>query len=136
MTRHRSTRRRYNATATVPEVSRLVDRLDAVLSVVSYCRGWLCRNPWAVLHPTAPTAGGGAVASLAAAMAPQYDQQYRQYAKFTFLACGSYYDPANEAVDAGIRGAVSDALRAWHLGEWGVVATPGGGTGSEGRRQG
>ena len=39
--------------------SRLADRLDAVLIIMGYCKGAVCRNPWAALHPN------GSVNSLA-----------------------------------------------------------------------
>lgn len=34
--------------------TQLVDRLDALLSVLKSCRGHTCRDPWRVLHPDNP----------------------------------------------------------------------------------
>lgn len=63
-----------------PSVSRLVSRLDAVLSVLAYCRGAACRNPWPLLHANTrakPT-------SLAEAMDPEFDDLYASFARFEF----------------------------------------------------
>jgi hypothetical protein len=57
---------------------RLVDRLDAVLTVLAYCSGPVCRQPFSAIHPD------GAVANLAEALAPQYDALYASFAKLDF----------------------------------------------------
>jgi hypothetical protein len=49
---------------------RLLNRLDALLTVASYCKGQSCRDPWGALHP------GGTVHSLVDAMLPNYDSFY------------------------------------------------------------
>ncbi len=72
--------RRYRARQS-PTVQRLVDRLDAVLTIMAYCSGPTCRQPFAVIHP------GGGVANLEAAMAPQYDTLYASFAKLSYRAC-------------------------------------------------
>ena len=64
-------------------MKRLVDRLDAVLSVLAYCRGATCRNPWKALHPE------GGVSSFWQAMLRQYDAVYAGYTKFGFTRWGS-----------------------------------------------
>lgn len=81
-----------------PLVRRLVNRLDAILSVAAYCTGSQCRNPWRALHPD------GSVNSLLEAMSAAYDAQYDSYLKFNFQSCNLFYNPVNEYVDPSIQG--------------------------------
>ena len=57
---------------------RLVNRLDALVTVMAYCRGVTCRYPWAVLHPD------GSVMSIKDAMNKNFDSLYASYQKFAF----------------------------------------------------
>lgn len=74
--------------ATAPR--RLLDRLDALTVVLSYCRGWQCGDPWGVLHPD------GGVLSLDDAMNPYFDPYYAALPKFKYKRCATSYDPRNE----------------------------------------
>ncbi|PNH09674.1 Arylsulfatase [Tetrabaena socialis] len=79
---------------------RLIDRLDAVLTVMSYCSGVLCRNPFLRLHPD------GSVTNLTQAMDPQFDQLYSSVKKLSYKHCQIYYDPDNEDPDPFLAGYV------------------------------
>ncbi|GFR41741.1 hypothetical protein Agub_g2494 [Astrephomene gubernaculifera] len=72
---------------------RLVDRLDAALTVMSYCSGSTCTQPFSRIHPD------GSVVNLAEAMDPAYDSLYAGFQKLDFYKCAEYYDPANEIPD-------------------------------------
>lgn len=91
---------RFPAARTDAGVQRLVDRLDAILTVMAYCRSSSCRNPYSVLHPD------GTVATLVDAMRPQYDSFYSSRVKFGFLRCELHYDPLNERADPRITAAL------------------------------
>eukprot|EP00955_Chlamydomonas_euryale_P080643 363446-Chlamydomonas_euryale.AAC.14 len=67
----RGSRRRYDDTASNQNAGRLIDRLDALMTVMAYCKGPSCRNPWRVLHPD------GSVNYLLEAMSPVFDSFYR-----------------------------------------------------------
>ena len=58
-----------------------MDRLDALLSVLAYCSGPTCRQPWAAIHPD------GSVANLAEALNPSYDTLYAAFQKFDYKRC-------------------------------------------------
>ncbi|PNW84226.1 hypothetical protein CHLRE_04g226050v5 [Chlamydomonas reinhardtii] len=73
---------------------RLVDRLDAALTVLSYCSGFSCAQPFTRIHPD------GSVVNLAEAMDPKYDSLYAGFKKLDFYRCAEYYDPANEIPDS------------------------------------
>ncbi|GIL62033.1 hypothetical protein Vafri_16345 [Volvox africanus] len=68
----------------------LLDRLDAVLSVLVHCRGADCAHPYAVLHPA------GEVVTFAQTMEPRYDALYASLPRFAFATCYPGYVPANE----------------------------------------
>lgn len=53
-------------------VEKLVARLDTLLFVLKSCKGEVCRDPWAALHPL------GNVQSLQEALSPRFDQFYQQ----------------------------------------------------------
>ncbi|KXZ51604.1 hypothetical protein GPECTOR_12g568 [Gonium pectorale] len=81
------------------DLGRLVNRLDALLQVMGYCKGATCRRPWARLHPD------GRVDSLEAAMDPAYDAKYVSYTRYAWKSCQQYYDPINnEVADPGLGG--------------------------------
>ncbi|KAG2488014.1 hypothetical protein HYH03_013450 [Edaphochlamys debaryana] len=77
-----------NKATTAPPA--LVDRLDALMTAVGYCRGGLCDNPYQILHPD------GAVTSFEEAMDPKYDALYAGLKKFRFVRCANSYNLANE----------------------------------------
>ncbi|GLI61011.1 hypothetical protein VaNZ11_003273 [Volvox africanus] len=68
----------------------LLDRLNAVLSVLVHCRGADCSHPYAVLHPA------GEVVTFAQTMEPRYDALYASLPRFAFATCYPGYVPANE----------------------------------------
>ncbi|KAG2452192.1 hypothetical protein HYH02_003223 [Chlamydomonas schloesseri] len=72
---------------------RLVDRLDAALTVLSYCSGSSCAQPFTRIHPD------GSVVNLAEAMDPKYDSLYAGFKKLDFKQCADYYDPSHEIPD-------------------------------------
>ncbi|KAG1675376.1 hypothetical protein FOA52_012295 [Chlamydomonas sp. UWO 241] len=92
---------RLKDTSTNANAARLVNRLDAVLTVMAYCDGPSCRNPWRVLH-----ADGGAN-SLIEAMSPVFDDFYAARRKFAFTMCDVKYLKENELADADILHALS-----------------------------
>ncbi|KAG2425490.1 hypothetical protein HXX76_013699 [Chlamydomonas incerta] len=73
---------------------RLYDRLDAVLTVMSYCSGATCRNPFVAIHPD------GSVTNLEQAMDDKFDDLYGGFKKMSYKRCALYYHPANEIADA------------------------------------
>lgn len=77
-----------------PQVSKLIQRLDGVLSAMAYCTGPGCRNPWRTLHPD------GSVNSLYDAMQPAWDIFYASRKTFAFTSCNTYYSPSNERYDS------------------------------------
>ncbi|KAG2425492.1 hypothetical protein HXX76_013701 [Chlamydomonas incerta] len=77
---------------------RLLARLDAVLTVLSYCSGDTCRQPFSRIHPD------GAVVNLTAAMDAKYDSLYGSFKPLTYRRCAIYYDPANELPDPFLAG--------------------------------
>jgi len=95
---------RYSQVSSNPLASRLVDRLDAVLTVMAYCEGPSCRNPWRVLHPD------GSANSLVEALSPVFDTYYKQRTKFSFQQCATFYDPTNENADPVIISALEKSL--------------------------
>ncbi|KAG2440647.1 hypothetical protein HYH02_010226 [Chlamydomonas schloesseri] len=72
---------------------RLYDRLDAVLTVMSYCSGATCRNPFIAIHPD------GSVTNLEQAMDARFDDLYGGFKKLSFKRCANYYHPENEIAD-------------------------------------
>eukprot|EP00198_Chlamydomonas_reinhardtii_P012398 XP_001701735.1 predicted protein [Chlamydomonas reinhardtii] len=60
---------------------RLVDRLDALLSVTAYCEGGLCRNPFRAIHID------GSINNLYQAMDPTFDLLYASFDKFSYRRC-------------------------------------------------
>eukprot|EP00198_Chlamydomonas_reinhardtii_P002889 XP_001692225.1 predicted protein [Chlamydomonas reinhardtii] len=72
---------------------RLVDRLDAALTVLSYCSGSSCTQPFSRIHTD------GSVVNLAEAMDPQYDSLYAGFKKLDYKQCADYYDPSHEIPD-------------------------------------
>ncbi|KAG2487045.1 hypothetical protein HYH03_014291 [Edaphochlamys debaryana] len=83
---------RYDPTD--PTASRLADRLDALLTVMSYCMGASCRRPYAAIH--GEEAG---VFTLEQAMHPRFDALYAGFSKFSFRSCSRSFHAANEAAD-------------------------------------
>ncbi|KAG2440650.1 hypothetical protein HYH02_010229 [Chlamydomonas schloesseri] len=83
---------------------RLCDRLDAVLTVMSYCSGATCRNPFIAIHPD------GSVTNLEQAMDARFDDLYGGFKKLSFKRCALYYHPANEIADARL---VPTQIREW-----------------------
>lgn len=69
----------------------LLDRLDALMTVVGYCKGReQCDNPYKTLHPD------GAVRTFEEAMDRKYDSLYAGLRKFEFLRCSNAYNTNNE----------------------------------------
>ncbi|KAG2489558.1 hypothetical protein HYH03_012009 [Edaphochlamys debaryana] len=83
---------RYTAPLT-GETERLVARLDAALTVLSYCTGPLCRNPFAAIHPAQ------GIFTLDQAMDPRFDSLYAGFTRFAYRRCARHYTPSNEAAD-------------------------------------
>eukprot|EP00198_Chlamydomonas_reinhardtii_P008375 XP_001697712.1 predicted protein [Chlamydomonas reinhardtii] len=83
---------------------RLYDRLDAVLTVMSYCSGATCRNPFIVIHPD------GSVTNLEQAMDVKFDDLYGGFKKFSYKRCALYYHPQNESADLRL---VPEEYRTW-----------------------
>ncbi|KAG2435229.1 hypothetical protein HXX76_007311 [Chlamydomonas incerta] len=81
-----------------PATKKLIDRLDAVLTVLAYCRGETCRKPFSRIHPD------GAVTDLAGAMDPTYDKLYGTFQKLQYTQCSTYYDLKNESPDPFLAG--------------------------------
>ncbi|KAI7876523.1 Arylsulphatase [Lichtheimia hyalospora FSU 10163] len=71
--------------------TQLVDRLDALLSVLKSCRGHTCRDPWRVLHPDNPK-----VQTLADALHINYDLYYQRFRRVAFGECLDFYSAENE----------------------------------------
>jgi hypothetical protein len=71
--------------------AQLVNRLDALMTVVGYCAGGAaCTNPYRFLHPD------GSVNTFEEAMDPKHDAMYDALRKFEFLRCAIAYNTANE----------------------------------------
>ncbi|KAI7849320.1 alkaline-phosphatase-like protein [Circinella umbellata] len=70
---------------------QLIDRLDAVLSVLQTCSGASCRDPWRVIHPDNEN-----IRTLSDALDKKYDVLYRRFRKITFKECLAYFSAANE----------------------------------------
>ncbi|KAG2495707.1 hypothetical protein HYH03_006307 [Edaphochlamys debaryana] len=67
-------------------LQKLVNRLDAVLTVLSYCWGRTCTDPFSHIHGP-----DGGVHDLAAALDPKYDSLYAGYSKLGFKKCLEIY---------------------------------------------
>ncbi|CDS13754.1 hypothetical protein LRAMOSA05928 [Lichtheimia ramosa] len=72
--------------------SRLVKRLDALLSVLKACRAHTCRDPWRVIHPEDTS-----VTTLKDALNKKYDRLYKRFEDFKFHECLNHYSIENEA---------------------------------------
>ncbi|KAG2446697.1 hypothetical protein HYH02_008263 [Chlamydomonas schloesseri] len=81
-----------------PATKKLIDRLDALLTVLAYCRGDTCRNPFSRIHPD------GSVLDLATAMDQKYDSVYAGFQKLQYTQCGIYYKLQNESPDPFLAG--------------------------------
>lgn len=69
-------------------LTKVVQRLDALLLITKSCAGKTCREPWMVLHPK------GDVASLTDALHPKFDSWYTSVAervKVSFDGCALGY---------------------------------------------
>ncbi|KAG2448652.1 hypothetical protein HYH02_006009 [Chlamydomonas schloesseri] len=66
-----------------PRAARLVQRLEAVLSVLAYCKGDRCREAYGAI------VGPGRVLSFADLMDPGYDSQIGALRKFEFQGCSA-----------------------------------------------
>lgn len=73
-----------------PRAARLVGRLDALLSVMSYCKGERCRTAYGA------AVRDDSVTSLAQLMDPQYDALIARLPRFKILRCSPAYLPSNE----------------------------------------
>ncbi|KAG2495700.1 hypothetical protein HYH03_006300 [Edaphochlamys debaryana] len=67
-------------------LQKLVDRLDAVLTVMSYCWGRTCTDPFSHIHGP-----DGGVHDLTAALDPKYDSLYGGFSKLGFKRCTKVY---------------------------------------------
>ncbi|KAG2492462.1 hypothetical protein HYH03_009403 [Edaphochlamys debaryana] len=70
--------------------SRVLDRLDAVLSALVHCRGTECRSPYGLLHP------GGGVYNFTEALDPKHDSFYATLPKLRIRSCTVIYMYDNE----------------------------------------
>ncbi|KAF7723066.1 hypothetical protein EC973_002400 [Apophysomyces ossiformis] len=70
---------------------QLVNRLDALLTVLKSCRAETCRDPWRVLHPD-----DSSVKTLADALHRKHDLYYDSFSKMSFTECLDYYSTNNE----------------------------------------
>ncbi|KAG2496607.1 hypothetical protein HYH03_005428 [Edaphochlamys debaryana] len=70
--------------------SRILDRLDAVLSTLAHCSGSSCRSPYALLHPQ------GGVHNFSGTLDPAYDEFYRNLPKLRIRTCMGIYQISNE----------------------------------------
>ncbi|GFR47079.1 hypothetical protein Agub_g8766 [Astrephomene gubernaculifera] len=109
----------YDLMSSAP--SRLLTRLDAMLSVLVHCSGADCLHPLGALHPT------GDVLTFEQAMHPRHDALYASLPRFSFATCYPFYVPANERTfTLGLPGFPANA--SWE--STGIVwPKPGGGTG-------
>ncbi|KAI8367634.1 arylsulfatase [Radiomyces spectabilis] len=70
---------------------QLLNRLDALLTVLKTCKAENCRDPWRVLHPH-----DASVKTLSDALHKKYDTYYTQFQKISFQECLVYQLSANE----------------------------------------
>ncbi|KAI8803656.1 periplasmic arylsulfatase, sulfate-repressible [Cladochytrium replicatum] len=72
---------------------KIVDRLDALLSLLAHCSGETCVDPLAsIRHPITRKP----LTTLAEALDPSLDPYFNNIAKFGFIGCPEWYDPVNE----------------------------------------
>lgn len=71
-------------------MDNLRNRLDALTLVLKTCIGHVCNHPWKALEPS------GDVQSLPDALAPKYDDFYRNQPKVTYDHCPLGYFLENE----------------------------------------
>eukprot|EP00798_Chlamydomonas_sp_ICE-L_P024258 gene24258-9858_t len=69
---------------------RLLDRFNAVISVLATCRGSTCAKPYKLMHPA------GTVGGLEDAMSAEHDELYAGLRRFQFLNCWQLYYPELE----------------------------------------
>ncbi|KAF4989809.1 hypothetical protein FDECE_14590 [Fusarium decemcellulare] len=74
-------------------VSKLANRLDALLFVLKSCQGQTCRKPWQALQPD------GSISSLTDALVSKHDQLFDLLPKVSFTACSGGYVKAFEGPD-------------------------------------
>ncbi|KAJ2482458.1 hypothetical protein EV174_003209 [Coemansia sp. RSA 2320] len=72
---------------------RVLDRLDALVTVLHDCKADVCKFPWQSIHKD------GQVKSLDDALEAKYDAFYRALPKFRFKSCKVYYDADNEGAE-------------------------------------
>lgn len=63
-------------------IKHVINRLEALIRVLRYCRAIECVSPWKILHPW------GDVSNLREALRPRYDTFYAEQPKVMFRACG------------------------------------------------
>eukprot|EP00798_Chlamydomonas_sp_ICE-L_P007729 gene7727-901_t len=68
-----------NLAAQAPQ--KLLDRFNALLSVLATCRGGTCAEPYKLMHPA------GTVSGLEDAMSAEHDELYAGLRRFKFLNC-------------------------------------------------
>ena len=78
-------------------LSRVIDRVDALLLVLKSCKGNTCIQPWRVLHPE------GSVDSLRDALHLKYDVFYTNQPKVSYSACENGYIIAAEGPQVGFQ---------------------------------
>jgi hypothetical protein len=66
-------------------MSKIVNRLDALLFVLKSCKGSICREPWKSLHPA------GDVWTLTDALASEYDGFYKSMPRVEYNFCSNGY---------------------------------------------
>ncbi|RAL01441.1 sulfatase family protein [Aspergillus ibericus CBS 121593] len=88
-------------------LSRVIDRVDALLLVLKSCQGHTCIQPWRVLHPD------GSVDSLRDALHLQYDAFYTNQPKVSYSACENGYLIAAEGPQVGLQYRDGLSWEAW-----------------------
>ncbi|KAG2492464.1 hypothetical protein HYH03_009405 [Edaphochlamys debaryana] len=76
--------------------SRVLDRLDAVLSALVHCRGTECRSPYGLLHP------GGGVYNFTETLDPRFDAFYAALPKLRIAQCNNIYIKENELTSSPV----------------------------------
>ncbi|PWY65625.1 arylsulfatase [Aspergillus sclerotioniger CBS 115572] len=88
-------------------LSRVIDRVDALLLVLKSCQGNTCIQPWRVLHPD------GSVDSLRDALDLKYDGFYTIQPKVSYSACENGYIIAAEGPQVGLQYRDGLSWEAW-----------------------
>lgn len=80
-------------------ISKVIDRLDALLMVLKTCKAEGCVKPWSLLHPTSKT-----VTTIKDALHVKYDDFYAEIPRVRFDSCAEGYIIQVEGPIWGIEG--------------------------------